>query len=63
MSEDAPPDWDRIERDVIRKLHLLRAEWEHTSKTPALHVQMTRDRYIPMLRHMAAFCALIEEEN
>ena len=55
------PDWERIEREVVRKLRYLRAAWEHTAKTPAFHDPIRRDLYMPAVKHLAAFCSSIEE--
>jgi hypothetical protein len=56
------PDWESIEKDVIRKLGLLRLAWEETVKTPEIHSPMRRDIYMPRLKLLAEFCTGIEEE-
>lgn len=57
------PNWERLEADVVRKIHLLRAAWEHTeAATPELQPAMERDLYVPALRCLAAFCTSVEEE-
>jgi hypothetical protein len=44
LNETPTPDWDAIEREVIRKLRYLRAAWEHTAANePELHELMKRD--------------------
>ena len=58
------PNWERVERDVIHKLHLIRGAWKATAKAhPELHKAMVRDMYIPTIKHLAAFCASITEED
>lgn len=57
------PKWEAIEADVLRKLRLVRAAWEETGKTPELHAPIKRDLYLPALKHLAAFCASVEEES
>lgn len=59
-SRPETPDWERIETDVVLRLHLLRAAWEHTAQMPELQRPMARDLYKPALTHLAAFCASVE---
>ncbi|MBI3281459.1 MAG: DUF86 domain-containing protein [Acidobacteria bacterium] len=63
LNETAVPDWDAIEREVIRKLRYLCAAWEHTATNePELHELMKRDLYLPTIRHLGAFCVAVKEE-
>lgn len=55
------PDWAEIERDVIHKLHLLRAAWEYTLTDENQDV-LRRDLYLPCLRLLADFSSSIQEE-
>ena len=32
MTKNDKPDWSRLESDVLRKIRLLRAAWEHTAE-------------------------------
>lgn len=58
------PDWDAVERDVVRKLRYLRAAWEHTAASePEVHELMKRDLYVPAIKHLGAFCAAIQEKE
>lgn len=56
------PDWGRMEREVILKLRILRAAWEHTAPNPELHQAMARDLYLPVLRLLAEFCNCVKEQ-
>ncbi len=63
LNETPTPNWDAIEREVIRKLRYLRAAWEHTaSNEPELHELMKRDLYLPTIKHLGAFCVAVREE-
>jgi hypothetical protein len=56
------PDWAQLQADVLRRLTMLRAAWEHTAAhDPELHAAMKRDLYIPVLSLLAEFCASVEE--
>jgi hypothetical protein len=58
------PNWEQLEADVVRKIRLLRAAWEHTTKNvPEVHEVMKRDLYIPAVEQLAAFCLCVEEED
>jgi transposase len=58
------PDWDAVERDVVRKLRYLRAAWEHTAASePEVHELMKRDLYVPAIKHLGTFCAAIQEKE
>ena len=60
--QNTAPNWELLESDVVRKLHLLRAAWEHTAQTPELHEPMVRDLYVPALKQLARFCMCVTEE-
>jgi hypothetical protein len=63
LNETPTPDWDAIEREVIRKLRYLSAAWEHTAANePELHELMKRDLYLPTIKHLGAFCVAVKEE-
>ena len=53
------PDWAQLESDVILKIRLLRAAWEHTADS-TLHAGISRDLYIPALTLLAEFCSCVE---
>ncbi len=62
LNETPTPDWDAMEREVIRKLRYLRAAWEHTaSSEPELHELMKRDLNLPTIKHLGAFCVAVRE--
>lgn len=64
LKQTPTPDCDAVQREVIRKLRYLRAAWEHTAANePGLHELMKRDLYLPAIKHLAAFCAAIKEEE
>jgi hypothetical protein len=64
MARNNEPNWDQLEADVLRKIRLLRAAWEHTeSQEPELHAIAKRDLYIPVLKHLAVFCSCVEDEE
>ena len=64
MAKNDKPNWDQLESDVIRKIRLLRAAWEHTAEAiPEGHKAMKRDLYVPALSHLAAFCGCVEESE
>jgi hypothetical protein len=57
------PNWTAIERDVLRKIRLVRAAWKHTeAEAPEVHEACMRDLYVPALTKLAAFCACVKEE-
>lgn len=69
MKESSPkpdiarqPDWDRIERDVTRKLRFLRLAWEASEERRDFSTLIKRDILIPALLLLAEFCACVEEE-
>ena len=58
----ASPQWDDVEVEVIRKLRLLRAAWEHTAAgDPALHKALVRDIYLPVIAQLGRFCVAVDE--
>lgn len=64
MDSNGSIDWNDIEREVVRKLRYLQATWNHTAEEyPELHEIMKRDLYLPAFKHLAAFCAAIQEEE
>jgi len=64
MAKNDKPNWDRLEAEVLRKIRLLRAAWEHTAREiPKGHETMKRDLYVPALSHLAAFCGWVEESD
>jgi hypothetical protein len=64
LTKTQSPDWDAVERDVVRKLRYLRAAWEHTAANePQLHELMQRDLYLPAIKHLGAFCAAIKVQE
>jgi hypothetical protein len=61
-AEEDKPDWASIEADVLFRIRLLRASWDHTAGT-AIHASMKRDLYIPVLKLLSEFCVCVETEG
>ncbi len=62
MPTEVQPDWGQLEKDVIRKLRLLRIAWEHTAKTPEIHEKFRKDLYVPVIEHLARFCVAVDDD-
>jgi hypothetical protein len=64
MKKEEMPHWDSIENEVVRKLHFLRAAWEHSAtKGPEFHERMKRELFLPVIRYLGGFCVLIQEDQ
>ena len=62
--ESIGPNWSKIESDVLRKIQIIHAAWEHTqAQAPGVHEIMKRDLYVPALTCLAEFCACVEEKD
>jgi hypothetical protein len=55
-------DWDGLERDTMRALHMLRVVWEYSQREqpPELHRKMVADLYVPIIEQLAAFIASVK---
>ncbi|MCC7407380.1 MAG: hypothetical protein IT442_04870 [Phycisphaeraceae bacterium] len=54
-------DWDRLEKNVTRKIGLLRATVAALPEDETGN-KIARDIYLPLVRLLANFCASIDEE-
>lgn len=61
------PDWERLERDVVERIRLVRAAWDAAVRNagPNLGCKIRQDVLVPALRLLAEFCTAvrIEEAN
>ncbi len=58
------PDWDRLVNEVVSKIDIIRAGWEHTQQhQPELHEALVQGVYIPALSKLAEFCICVTEHG
>jgi hypothetical protein len=55
-------DWSNLLNEVQAKFRYLRLAWQTSEREvpPALHAKMVEDLYLPAIRLLAEFCAVVE---
>ena len=62
-SNPAATDWERLERDVILRIRMLRIVCDKLDEPAETRERIWHDLVLPNLRLLAAFCAAVEIEE